>query len=103
MLEPFRYLWKTVAQEINDQFTIMKDIVEYYREEIKDSIKTKKKMAEIKFLMQKASNYSSWRSLAQQYDQLAVVEAQVNEVYSPYYDYEYLQELVKCMAQAREE
>ena len=103
MLEPFRYLWKTVTQEISDQITIMKDIAEYYRDEIKDSIKTKSKMTDIKLLMQRANSYSSWRSLAQQYDQLPVVEAQVNEVYSPYYDYEYLQELVKCMIQAREE
>lgn len=73
MLEPLQYLWKTVTQEISDQITIMKEIAEYYRDEIKDSIKTKTKMTEIKSLMQKANNYSTWRSLAQQYDQLPVV------------------------------
>lgn len=51
--------------------------------------------------MQKAENYPDWRSLADQYDQLPPVEQQINEVYSPYYDYEYMQELVKIMIEAR--
>jgi hypothetical protein len=50
MFEPLQYLWRTVAQEISDQITIMKEIAEYYRDEIKDSIKTKRKMTEIKSL-----------------------------------------------------
>jgi hypothetical protein len=53
--------------------------------------------------MQKAENYQDWRSLADQYDQLPPVEQQINEVYSPYYDYEYMQELVKIMIKARED
>lgn len=52
--------------------------------------------------MHKAENYSSWHTLAQQYDLLPSVEQQINEVYSPYYDYEYLQELVKHMTRVRE-
>jgi NTE family protein len=103
MLEPFRYLWKTVTQEINDQFMILKEIADYYKDELKESMKTSKKMKEIKSFMQKADNYSSWKSLAQQYDQLPNIKAQINEVYSPYYDYEYLQVLVSHMNDAREE
>lgn len=60
-------------------------------------------MTHIKSLMYKAENYSSWKTLAEQYDQLSNVQAQINEVYSPYYDYEYMQELVRLMAEAREE
>lgn len=37
--------------------------------------------------MHKAENYGEWKILAQQYDQLPSVEQQINEVYSPYYDY----------------
>lgn len=51
--------------------------------------------------MHKAQDYHTWKSISEQYDQLGVVQQQINEVYSPYYDYEYLQELVKCMGQAR--
>jgi hypothetical protein len=44
-------------------------------------------MTHIKSLMYKAENYSSWKTLAEQHDQLPNVQAQINEVYSPYYDY----------------
>lgn len=44
-------------------------------------------MGEIKSFMYKADNYASWKSLAEQYDQLPKVQAQINEVYSPYYDF----------------
>ena len=37
--------------------------------------------------MQKADTYATWRTLAEKYDQIPNVEARVNEVYSPYYDY----------------
>lgn len=36
MFEPFKYLWKTITQEITDQFTIVREIVEFYRDEIKE-------------------------------------------------------------------
>lgn len=58
-------------------------------------------MTTIKSFMHKAQDYHTWKSISEQYDQLGVVQQQINEVYSPYYDYEYLQELVKCMGQAR--
>jgi len=37
--------------------------------------------------MSKAKSYDEWRRASLLYDKLAVVEQQVNEVFSPYYDY----------------
>ena len=31
IFEPFKYLWKTIVQEIKDEMTIIKDIIDYYR------------------------------------------------------------------------
>lgn len=59
-------------------------------------------MSTIKSFMGKAQTYKEWKSIAEQHDQLGVVQQQINEVYSPYYDYEYVQELVRCMKEARE-
>jgi hypothetical protein len=44
-------------------------------------------MNAIKSVMKKAETYSDWKTLANQYDRLPVIEQQVNEVYSPYYDF----------------
>lgn len=60
-------------------------------------METREKMTTIKSFMSKAQTYQSWKSISEQYDQLGVVQQQINEVYSPYYDYEYIQELVKHM------
>lgn len=60
-------------------------------------------MGTIKSFMGKAQTYQSWKTLSEQYDQLGVVQQQINEVYSPYYDYEYVQELVRHMVKARQE
>ncbi len=38
MLEPLKYLWKTITQEITDQFTIVRDIAEFYQDEIKETM-----------------------------------------------------------------
>jgi hypothetical protein len=101
MLEPLKYLWRTVGQEISDEFTIVQEIVRYYRREFAESMETRERMAGIKAVMGRAQSYKQWRGVSQLYDQLGVVEQQINEVYSPYYDYEYLQEVVRCMAEAR--
>lgn len=96
-------MWKTISQEITDQFTIIREIAEFYRDEIKERMETRDKMTTIKTYMHKAQDYKTWKTISEQYDQLGVIQQQINEVYSPYYDYEYLQELVKCMGQARAE
>jgi TAG lipase/lysophosphatidylethanolamine acyltransferase len=103
MFEPFRYLWKTISQEITDQFIIIREITSFYNDEIKERMETREKMATIKSFMGKAQTYQSWKTLSEQYDQLGVVQQQINEVYSPYYDYEYVQELMRHMVKAREE
>lgn len=97
MFESLSYIAKTISQEIEDQFTIIKEIVEYYREEFREKIKTKEQMIQIKTAMAKANSYQEWRRVSTLYDRLPIVEQQVGEVYSPYYDYEYLQELVRYM------
>jgi hypothetical protein len=97
MFESLIYIAKTISQEIEDQFTIIREIVYYYREEFRENIKTKEQMLQIKAAMGKANSYQDWRRVSTLYDQLPIVEQQVGEVYSPYYDYEYLQELVKYM------
>jgi hypothetical protein len=40
--------------------------------------------------------------MADEYDNLPSVQEKVNKVYSPYYDYNYIQELIKCLQSARE-
>ena len=60
-------------------------------------------MTAIKKIMGQAENYEQWKSISSHYDQLPPVQQLVNEVYSPYYDYEYLQALIDCMTKAREE
>ena len=65
-------------------------------------METKEKMVAIKSIMSKAQNYKNWKSISEHYDKLRVVTQQINEVYSPYYDYEYLQELTRCLEEARQ-
>lgn len=48
-------------------------------------------MLQIKAAMAKSNSYQEWKRVSCLYDKLPVVEQQVGEVYSPYYDYEYLQ------------
>ena len=57
MFESFGYIAKTISQEIEDQFTIIKEIIEYYREEFREKIKTKEQMIQIKAAMAKANSY----------------------------------------------
>ena len=52
--------------------------MDYYKEELNESIRTTRKMGEIKSFMYKADNYASWKTLAEQYDQLPKVQAQIN-------------------------
>ena len=47
----------------------------------------KRKIIEIKSIMFKATSYDEWQRASRLYDKLPVVEQQVNEVFSPYYDY----------------
>jgi DNA-binding GntR family transcriptional regulator len=57
MFESLSYIAKTISQEIEDQFTIIKEIIEYYREEFREKIKTKEQMIQIKAAMAKANSY----------------------------------------------
>lgn len=53
--------------------------------------------------MAQAQHYKQWKAIAEHYDEIPQVKQITNEVYSPYYDYEYLQTLIQHMAHAREE
>ena len=57
MFESLSYIAKTISQEIEDQLTIIKEIIEYYREELREKIKTKEQMIQIKAAMAKANSY----------------------------------------------
>ena len=78
IFEPLKYLWKTVTQEITDQFTIIKEIVDYYRTEINEKFETQEKMAAIKKIMSQAQHYNQWKAISQHYDKLPPVQQQIN-------------------------
>ncbi len=57
-------------------------------------METKRRVEEIRKELDRAEDYQTWRIIAQKFDDLPSVQEQINEVYSPYYDYSYIQELL---------
>ncbi len=43
-IDPFKYLFNTFKQEVVDQYVRVKEIVEFYNEEIHENITTKTKI-----------------------------------------------------------
>ena len=73
MLEPFKYLWNTISQEITDEVTIIREIIHYYRSELAESLKTREKVTALKGIMAKAPTYKKWKAVSEVYDQLPVI------------------------------
>ena len=53
----------------------------------------KKKIAEINERLKFANSYEEWKSIASEYDNLSEVQEKLDQVYSPYYDFEYIEGL----------
>lgn len=53
----------------------------------------KKKISTINKKLKNARNYDEWKAIAEEHDALPEIQEKLNTVYSPYYDYEYIEEL----------
>lgn len=62
---------------------------------------TKKKIEAISKRMRQAKDYNEWRREAEEYDRLPAIQEKIHQVYSPYYDYKYIQELLRQLRAAR--
>lgn len=103
MFETFSYLYKTIKQEVLDELTIFQQITEYYMDSINQKMAFRKKIKAIDKKLKLARDYNEWKALANQYDALPEIQQSLNTVYSPYYDYEYIEGLKSQLKKARTE
>jgi hypothetical protein len=103
MLDTCSYLFKTLKQEIVDELTIFREITEYYVDSIHETMVFKNKINTINNKLKAARNYEEWSAIAQEHDALPQIHESLNTVYSPYYDYEYIEELKNELKQARKQ
>lgn len=61
----------------------------------------KKKITEIKKKLNTARSYDEWKYIAGEYDGLPEIQENLHQVYSPYYDYEYIEGLKSELTKAR--
>lgn len=68
---------------------------------IHQKIAFQKKIKEIHKKLKHAKNYEEWKAIADEHDALPQIQESLNTVYSPYYDYEYIEGLKNELKKAR--
>ena len=84
-----------------DELTIFREITEFYADSMYRRMTFKKKIKEIDAKLRLARSYDEWKSIADEHDALPQIQESLNNVYSAYYDYAYIEELKNELHKAR--
>lgn len=72
---------------------IAAEITSFYYDSLCEKLQFHKNVKHIHARMGRAKDYDEWKRLADEYDSLPQVQELLNTVYSPFYDYEYIEGL----------